>query len=63
MKTRTSLLFAVAALAAAPAIAQHISFPTDGMQRGYFDRPYLRYEAEPDFCRNNGGTFLMPLDS
>ncbi|RPI45971.1 MAG: hypothetical protein EHM46_01135 [Bacteroidetes bacterium] len=34
--------------------AQSVSFPDDEMQRGYFDRPYLRYEAEPGRCETSG---------
>lgn len=32
--------------------AQHYTFYDyeDSRQRGYYDRPYLRYEAEPDWC-------------
>lgn len=32
------------------AMAQHVEFPDDNIQRGYYDRPYLRYEAEPEHC-------------
>lgn len=36
-------------------------FPTDTLLRGYYNRPYERYEAEPDYCLTNG-TFLAPTD-
>ena len=39
--------------------AQSISFPGDEMDRGYVDRPYLRYEAEPGKC-DTDGNFLDP---
>ncbi len=39
--------------------AQSISFPDDAKQRGYYDRPYKRYEAEPGKCTSNG-LFLSP---
>ena len=39
--------------------AQSISFVDDESERGYFDHPYLRYEAEPGKCETNG-TFLQP---
>ncbi len=39
--------------------AQSISFPDDENERGYFDRLYLRYEAEAGKCETNG-TFLEP---
>lgn len=37
--------------------AQPVPFADDALQRGYYDRPYQRYEAEPGRCRSNG-TFL-----
>ena len=37
--------------------AQSISFSDDEKERGYFDRPYLRYEAESGKCETDG-TFL-----
>lgn len=39
--------------------AQSIAFPDDERERGYFERPYLRYEAEPGKCETNG-TLLQP---
>lgn len=47
-------------LLAAPAAAQHYQFRTDGSQRGYYDRPWLRYEAEPDLCASFQGETLAP---
>ena len=42
----------------APAEGSHVyEFPTDTLMRGYCNRPYERYEAEPDRCQTNG-TFL-----
>ncbi|MCQ2347734.1 MAG: hypothetical protein MJZ65_00930 [Paludibacteraceae bacterium] len=41
--------------------AQVYPFPTDAQQRGYYNRPYERYEAEPNWCNTNG-TFLSPDD-
>ncbi len=37
------------------------TFPTDAQQRGYYNRPYERYEAEESWC-NTDGTFLQPSD-
>ena len=37
------------------------TFGTDAQQRGYYNRPYERYEAEPGFCETNG-TFLAASD-
>jgi predicted dehydrogenase len=39
--------------------AQSVSFVDDERQRGYYDRPYKRYEAEPGRCSSNG-LFLSP---
>lgn len=36
-------------------------FATDSLARGYYNRPYERYEAEPERCLTNG-TFLAPSD-
>ncbi len=33
--------------------AQSVDFTDDAVQRGYYDRPYQRYEAETGFCRSN----------
>ena len=38
------------------------TFATDKIQRGYYNRPYERYEAEPNFCETNG-TFLSASDN
>ena len=42
--------------------SQHSTFfkADDDRQRGYFDRPYLRYEAEPGLVNAYQGTFLAP---
>ena len=48
-------------LAALPAVAfaQHVTFPDHAIERGYYDAPYLRYEAEPGMCSTNA-TVLVP---
>ena len=38
------------------------TFATDAQQRGYYNRPYERYEAEPNFCETDG-TFLEASDN
>ncbi len=38
--------------------AQNVSFADDERERGYFDRPYLRYEAESGKCETTG--ILLP---
>ncbi len=42
--------------------AQVYTFETDELQRGYYNRPYDRYEAEPDYCEGQG-LFLSPSDN
>lgn len=44
---------------AGPLRAQSVSFPDDSRKRGYYDRPYKRYEAEPGKCASDG-RFLSP---
>lgn len=44
---------------AGPLRAQSVSFPDDSRKRGYYDRPYKRYEAEPGKCASDG-CFLSP---
>jgi len=42
--------------------SQVYPFPTDSQQRGYYNRPYERYEAEPNWCTTDG-TFLNASDN
>lgn len=42
--------------------SQVYRFQTDQFQRGYYNRPYERYEAEPEWCTTNG-TFLAASDN
>jgi len=46
-----SFLFLLLAFEASP---QHVSFQDDAIDRGYYNRPYKRYEAETGKCRTNG---------
>lgn len=39
--------------------AQHVNFADDALSRGWYDRPYLRYEAEQGKCVTDG-TLLEP---
>jgi hypothetical protein len=55
----TLLLFAT--ITSINLYAQHVTFPDDNLQRGYYDRPYLRYEAEPGKCTGTM-TFLEATD-
>ncbi|MCM1318284.1 MAG: right-handed parallel beta-helix repeat-containing protein [Bacteroides sp.] len=47
---------------AVSASAQTVLFEEDNLHRGYYDRPWQRYEAEEGVCQTNG-TFLTPLDN
>ena len=51
-----SLLLSIFAFEAYP---QHVSFPDDAIERGYYNRPYKRYEAESGKCQTNGN-ILQP---
>ncbi len=42
--------------------AQHVPFMDDEIQRGYFDHPYLRYEAGPGYCETNGNFLSQTFD-
>lgn len=42
--------------------AQVYQFAEDDLQRGWYNRPYQRYEAEPDYCLTNG-IFLEQSDN
>ena len=43
-------------------MAQSISFPDDELERGYYQRPYLRYEAEVGKCETNGTILQHTFD-
>lgn len=55
---KKSAFFVTAVMTAVAAQAQSYTFPTDALERGYYDRPYLRYEAQPGMCSPDGGTFI-----
>lgn len=55
---KTSILFFMLVMALG-ANSQVVNFTTDELQRGYIDRPYSRYEAEPNKCVSNV-EFLLP---
>ena len=43
-------------------LAQNVSFSDDQRERGYYNRPYLRYEAEPGLCQTNGNFLNQTYD-
>lgn len=45
-----------------PLFTQSISFLDDETGRGYYNRPYKRYEAEPNKCRTNGSFLTATYD-
>lgn len=58
-----SLLFGIASCSIAQSDLETdvYLFSTDSLQRGYYNRPYERYEAEPGWCVSNGA-FLEATD-
>ncbi len=44
------------------ALSQSITFPEDDKGRGYTERPYIRYEAEPGKCETNGTALNSTYD-
>lgn len=58
-----SLLFGIASctIAQSDVDSDVYLFPTDSLQRGYYNRCYERYEAEPNWCVSNG-VFLEATD-
>lgn len=54
------VLFAAGSMAVS-ATGQAYPFATDAQQRGYYNRPYQRYEAEPGWCTTSG-QFLAATD-
>ena len=61
------MLFSLLSLVASCNVAQSQGdtdvyvFATDSLQRGYYNRPYERYEAEPAYCSTTG-SFLEATD-
>lgn len=51
---RTFLLLFPALALPATSAAQAVTNPDDALDRGYTERPYLRYEAEPGLCATDG---------
>ncbi|MDR0866523.1 MAG: right-handed parallel beta-helix repeat-containing protein [Candidatus Symbiothrix sp.] len=54
MKKRHFLFLLFSILSSYETFAQSILFPDDERERGYYNRPYKRYEAEPEKCATNG---------
>lgn len=59
MKKGQFLLLVLCLLSGANSSAQRVLFPDDEKERGYHQRPYLRYEAEPGRCQSDS-LFLEP---
>jgi len=43
-------------------LAQHVAFPDDAIERGYYDRTYKRYEAETGKCVTTGNILVATYD-
>jgi hypothetical protein len=54
MKKSGLFLLAYCLLCLSDSYAQQVSFPDDPNGRGYYSRPYKRYEAETGKCQTNG---------
>jgi hypothetical protein len=54
MNIRFFLIFSLFLLSFSDMLSQSVFFPDDTRERGYYDRPYKRYEAEPGKCISNG---------
>lgn len=60
-RTAFFLVLLAAAALQSTALGQVYTFPTDSLGRGYINRPYERYEAEPGCCTTTG-TLLSPSE-
>ncbi len=58
-KINSLLIFLIICCSSIELFAQSVVFPDDARKRGYYDRPYKRYEAEPGKCQSDG-LFLSP---
>ena len=54
MKKTILSVFILSLLPVFKAFPQSVPFPDDKRERGYYNRPYKRYEAEPGKCVTNG---------
>lgn len=59
MKIRSLIISFVLSLFVSVSWGQHVVFNDDVLSRGWYDRPYLRYEAEQEKCITTGD-FLTP---
>lgn len=59
MKIDRISVFGMFVAASAAVSAQSVTSADDALGRGYYNRPYARYEAEPGMCGGNA-SFLMP---
>ncbi|MDR2806003.1 MAG: right-handed parallel beta-helix repeat-containing protein [Dysgonamonadaceae bacterium] len=62
MKKRQLLLIILCLVTVRNVSAQRVSFPDDEKERGYTNRPYLRYEAEPGKCTATGSFLEATYD-
>jgi len=59
MKKTILCLFILSLVSVFETFAQSVSFPDDAQERGYYDRSYKRYEAEPGKCVTNGTITML----
>ncbi len=62
MKTYKSIIYTFTLFFAQSLFSQNISFPDDALQRGYYNKPYFRYEAESGKCESNGDFLSATYD-
>jgi len=62
MKRSKLILIPIFILFFVDGLAQHVSFPDDNIGRGYYNRPYKRYEAETGKCQTNGVVLSPSFD-
>lgn len=59
---RVWLLVALGAVCTPTVLGQHYDMKRWGSDRGYYDAPYFRYEAENNLCKGYSGEYLESSD-
>lgn len=62
MKTKYFFILLILSALTINSFAQSVSFADDDLQRGYYTRPYLRYEAESGKCSTNAAFLPVSFD-
>lgn len=56
-----NLILSISVISVGTPLVSATPAPADELQRGYYDRPYLRYEAEPGECAGSNEFLLPPV--